>query len=82
MSKSTLCCNFGFEVTNYELGVQTEDATTRGIANSGKGQHIHFILNNGPYSAHYESVFSKSLNVGNYVMLAFLSRSYHESIKR
>ena len=73
--------NFNFNVSNYELGVQTEDAATRGIANSGKGQHIHFILNNGPYSAHYEPSFSKNFKEGNYVLLAFLSRSYHESVK-
>jgi len=73
--------NFDFEVTNYELGVQTEDAATRGIANSGNGQHIHLIINNGPYSAHYEPDFSKEMDEGSYVALAFLSRSYHESVK-
>ncbi len=73
--------NFTFEVANYELGIQTEDAESRGIANSGKGQHIHFIVNNGPYSAHYESSVSKQMEDGNYVVLAFLSRSYHESVK-
>ena len=25
------------------------------LANSGKGQHIHFIVNNGPYSAYYSN---------------------------
>ncbi|MFT6867442.1 MAG: hypothetical protein ACJA08_002285 [Cyclobacteriaceae bacterium] len=73
--------DYSFEVMNYELGVQTEDATTRGIANSGKGQHIHFIVNNGPYSAHYMPGMSNQLEAGNYVVLAFLSRSYHESVK-
>lgn len=73
--------NFDFAVGDYELGAQTEDAGTRGIANSGKGQHIHFIVNNGPYSAHYEPQFSKEMTEGTYVLLAFLSRSYHESVK-
>ncbi len=72
---------FAFNVSNYELGVQTEDAAEKGIANSGKGQHIHLILNNGPYSAHYEPGFEKDLEPGNYTILAFLSRSYHESVK-
>jgi len=72
---------YDFEVANYELGVQTEDADTRGIANSGKGQHIHFIVNNGPYAAHYMDDISDELEPGNYVVLAFLSRSYHESVK-
>jgi len=73
--------NFEFEVSNYELGVQTPDAEEKGLANSGKGQHIHFIVDNGPYSAHYEPSFSKNLEDGNHVILAFLSRSYHMSVK-
>ena len=73
--------NFNFNVENYELGIQTANAKENGLANSGKGQHIHFILNNGPYSAHYESNFDKVLDPGNNVILSFLSRSYHESLK-
>lgn len=72
---------YSFDVQNYELGVQTEDAATRGIANSGKGQHIHYIVNNGPYAAHYMADINDILDEGNYVVLAFLSRSYHESVK-
>ncbi|MFK7952860.1 MAG: hypothetical protein AB8B73_08430 [Ekhidna sp.] len=73
--------DYSFDVANYELGVQTEDAATRGIANSGKGQHIHFIVNNGPYSAHYMPGVNNQLADGDYTILAFLSRSYHESVK-
>ena len=73
--------DFKFEVSDYELGIQTPDAAARGIANSGKGQHIHFILNNDPYSAHYEPEFTKDLPEGKHVLLAFLSRSYHEAVK-
>ncbi|MEO1051391.1 MAG: phosphopeptide-binding protein [Bacteroidota bacterium] len=73
--------SFNFNVENYELGAQTPDAETKGLANSGKGQHIHLIINNGPYSAHYEPSFTKSLEEGSHVVLAFLSRSYHESVK-
>lgn len=72
---------FSFKVDNYNLGEQTSDAATKGMANSGKGQHIHFILNNGPYSAQYEPEFTKELEAGHYVLLAFLARSYHESVK-
>tara|TARA_A100000164_G_C21880021_1_gene759741 strand:- start:702 stop:1409 length:708 start_codon:yes stop_codon:yes gene_type:complete len=71
--------NFSFEVENYELGAQTLNNSK--LANSGKGQHIHFILNNAPYSAHYSENFSKKLEEDNNVILAFLSRSYHESVK-
>jgi len=72
---------FDFEVSNYELGNQTPDADQKQCANSAKGQHIHVILGNQPYSAHYTEDFIKEMDQGHYVMLAFLSRSYHESIK-
>ena len=72
---------FEFDIENFELGVQTEGERSRILANSEQGQHVHFIHNNGPYSAHYENSFDKTLNEGNNVVLAFLSRSYHESLK-
>ncbi|UXP32314.1 phosphopeptide-binding protein [Reichenbachiella agarivorans] len=73
--------DYSFDVQNFELGSQTTGAANRGIANSDKGQHIHFIVNDGPYSAHYVPGAADSLKAGNYVVLAFLSRSYHESVK-
>ncbi len=73
--------SFEFEVSNYELGAQTEDAPQKMCANSAEGQHIHLILNNEPYAAKYTPSFSYDLDEGEHYMLAFLSRSYHESIK-
>ncbi len=73
--------NFNFDVQNYELTAQTDSPNTESLANSGKGQHIHFILNNQPYSAHYESAFAKAIPDGTHHLVAFLSRSYHESVK-
>ncbi|NMM49786.1 phosphopeptide-binding protein [Flammeovirgaceae bacterium KN852] len=72
---------FNFNVKNYTLASQTQDADIKQCANSAKGQHIHLILNNQPYSAHYDANFEKELEAGHYVSLAFLSRSYHESLK-
>ena len=72
---------FSFDVNQYELGMQTLKDFDYQLANSEKGQHIHFIVNNGPYSAHYENIFSKKLKDSSNVILAFLSRSYHESVK-
>jgi hypothetical protein len=72
---------FDFEVGNFELGSQTGNKYADHCANSAKGQHIHLILNNSPYTAHYESKFEQEVDNGTYVGLAFLSRSYHESIK-
>ena len=73
--------NFQFNVKNYELGVQTLDAETKQCANSGNGQHIHLIIDGEPYIALYEPMHQADLESGNHVVLAFLSRSYHESIK-
>ncbi len=72
---------FQFEVTNYQLGTQTPDADQKLCANSAKGQHIHFIMDNAPYVASYNPQIVSDMKPGHHVLLAFLSRSYHESIK-
>lgn len=74
--------DFAFEVGDYELGAQTEkNGMAANLANSGNGQHIHFIVDNDPYSAHYEPEFKKEMTAGTHYVVAFLSRSYHESVK-
>jgi len=73
--------SFSYRVENYSLGVMTGDYIEKSCANSAQGQHIHQILNNEPYTAHYNQSFKKNLADGHYVCLSFLSRSYHESIK-
>ncbi len=73
--------NLQFEVGGFGMGEQTTDAATKGIANSGDGQHIHLIIDNGPYSAHYTPEATSELEAGAHVLLAFLGRSYHESVK-
>ena len=72
---------FSFDINNYDLGAQTKKEFDYNLANSELGQHIHFIVNNGPYSAHYVDNFETKLTADNSVILAFLSRSYHESVK-
>ena len=72
---------FSFDVIGYDLGMQTLKNFDYKLANSAKGQHIHFIVNNGPYSAHYENTFTTQFKESSNVILAFLSRSYHESVK-
>lgn len=75
---------FSFEVggDTYKLGEQTSDAAQKMCANSAKGQHIHVIVDDNPYAARYTAEFD-DLDVadGEHYILAFLSRSYHESIK-
>lgn len=72
---------YKFGVSGFELAAQTPDAATRGCANSKDGQHIHFILNNKPYLAEYKADFAEKADPGRNVLVAFLSRSYHESLK-
>jgi len=49
------------------------------------GQHIHFVLDNQPYSAHYDAdgtpVF-EDLEPGTHTIRAFPSRHYHLSLKK
>ncbi len=73
--------DFDIKAESYELGGQTPDAGSTMCANSGKGQHIHLIVDNKPYAAKYTSEFEYKLEDGEHNILAFLSRSYHESIK-
>jgi len=73
--------SFGVDDGNYKLGEQTSDAPQKMCANSAKGQHIHLIVNDAPYAAKYVSSFDHDVDDGDHYMLAFLSRSYHESIK-
>jgi hypothetical protein len=74
--------NFVFQVKNYELKNQTADAGGKQCNNSDKGQHIHFILDNRPYVALYEPKHETKLAKNTeHTLMAFLSRSYHESIK-
>ena len=73
--------NFQLAEGEYQLGAQTPDAPQKNCANSGQGQHIHLIVDNFPYLAKYESQFDHEMIDGQHFILAFLSRSYHESIK-
>ena len=74
---------FSFKIKSvaYQLGVQTPDAPQKMCANSGQGQHIHLIIDNEPYAAKYVADFDYDVADGEHYLLAFLSRSYHESIK-
>jgi len=72
------------KVRNFEMGAQTDTARAGEIANSDKGQHVHVIVDNQPYMAFYEdgkSVDIGKLDPGPHSIIAFPSRSYHESVK-
>ena len=72
------------DVWNYELGIQTDTPRAKEIANSGKGQHAHIILDNDPYFADYEAGVPfdlGELDEGAHTLVVFPSRSYHESVK-
>lgn len=49
------------------------------------GQHVHFVLDNKPYKAHYEAgepVVFEGLEPGTHTIRAFPSRHYHLSLKK
>lgn len=72
---------FDYDLTNFQLTKMTEGMHAEHMANSAKGQHIHNIVDNQPYTAHYTTEFTKDIPDGQHVVLSFLSRSYHESLK-
>ena len=71
-----------YKVANFELTEHTEGHNGEHMANSGQGQHIHYILDNTPYAALYKPENEVKLKKGSeHYLLSFLSRSYHESLK-
>ena len=72
---------FDYQITNFQLTKMSGGPHMAQMANSMKGQHIHNIVDNQPYTAHYDTKFSKAIPDGQHVVLSFLSRSYHESLK-
>jgi len=72
------------DVENYKLAIQTDTPRAQEIANSGKGQHAHIILDNDPYFADYEAGTPFDIGIldeGPHTLIVFPSRSYHESVK-
>ncbi len=72
------------KVEGFDLGKQTEGADKIGLANSKDGQHIHIIVDNGPYKPCYDA--SKPFDLGAlapgvHTIEAFASRSWHECVK-
>ena len=72
---------FSYDLTNFQLTKMTGSDHAMQMANSMKGQHIHLIIDDKPYVAEYETKFSQPIPDGKHVILSFLSRSYHESLK-
>ena len=72
---------FAYDLSNFLLTKMTGSDHATSMANSMKGQHIHLIIDNKPYIAEYETKFSQAMEPGQHVVLSFLSRSYHESLK-
>ncbi len=71
-----------YAISNFKLTEQTADANADHCNNSQQGQHIHFILDDKPYTALYEPKHSVNVALGTeHYLLSFLSRSYHESVK-
>ena len=73
---------FSYSLSNFQLTKMTGSEHAEQMANSMKGQHIHLIVDDKPYTAHYDTKFAEPIADGQHVILSFLSRSYHESIKQ
>ena len=73
---------FNYNVSGYTFGKITDDAEELRCANSAEGQHVHLIIDNEPYIAKYTPSFEQPVSDGEHHILTFLSRSYHESIKK
>lgn len=81
---------FTFDYTNFEYGAVTSDASTLGLAVSAAGQHVHLIVDGAPYiplpmagvdMTAMKVTYSLPLADGDHTVVAFPSRSYHESFK-
>lgn len=71
-----------YKATNYEFGKQSSKEGIKSCANAAGGQHVHCIIDNQPYLALYKNTDTvNTKSDGQHIMLSFLSRSYHESIK-
>ncbi len=72
------------QVSGTMLAVPTDADSTRGIAYSKQGQHVHVIIDDKPYMADYKNGEPFNVGVlapGMHTVRAFPSYSWHESIK-
>ncbi len=72
------------DVDSFEAGIQTETPRADAIANSENGQHVHIIVDGGPYYANYEPGSPFDIGMlpdGAHSAIVFPSRSYHEGVK-
>lgn len=69
-------------LSGVELKSPTPGEGTNSLAYSMEGQHIHVIVDNEPYMAKYDTTFRiGGLPPGEHTIVAFPSRSWHESVK-
>ncbi len=68
-------------LSGVELKSPTPGEGTNSLAYSMEGQHIHVIIDNEPYMAKYDTTFRVGVTPGEHTLIAFPSRSWHESVK-
>lgn len=74
-------CKINYSVDSFELKAESKNNLTGICANSKDGQHIHNIIDNKPYTAIYKPEYVFKLDSSPHLMLSFISRSHHQSIK-
>lgn len=73
--------SFQFDVSNFELGRPTSDSEQLPCPQVPQGQHIRFILNDGPAEIKTASNFVRHMPDGQHHFATFLTTSIGESIK-
>ena len=70
--------------SNVEIKVKVNGNVKQGKDADGKGNHVHVILDNQPYAAHYmwdEGFELRNVTDGEHTLRMFASRPWHESYK-
>jgi len=70
-----------FDVANFKLGIPTTDFKTKYVPNDEKGQYIKVIVNKKDVYKVYDTTFELKNTYEDYEIVAFLCRSYNESLK-
>lgn len=70
--------------SNVDIKVKVNGEVKMGKDAEGKGNHVHVILDNQPYAAHYmwnDGFELRNVTDGEHTLRMFVSRPWHESYK-
>lgn len=70
-----------FTPQNLRLGGMTPLTTTRQTARTKKGNHLHLCIDGEQHKISNQNIFDFPLKNGKHKLVAFIARSFYESIK-